>query len=52
VIGAAQPLGQNVAERRMRRRRAVKIILTVAFAIIWVPIAIVMIVVSSSDRLR
>ncbi|MFC3579504.1 hypothetical protein [Sphingomonas hylomeconis] len=52
MIGAAQPIGHNVAERRMRRRRIAKVVLAVAFAIVWVPIAIVMMVAGTSDRLR
>jgi P2 family phage contractile tail tube protein len=50
VIG--QPSGRNVSERRMRHRRIAKIVLTVALAVVWVPIAIVMMVAGMSDRLR
>jgi len=47
---AAAPTGNARLERRMRQRRAAKIVLAVAFAVIWVPIAIVMLVAGMSDR--
>jgi hypothetical protein len=34
----------------MRQRRAAKIVLAVAFAVIWVPIAVVWLVAGMSDR--
>ncbi|MCP8891285.1 hypothetical protein [Sphingomonas faeni] len=39
-------------ERAMRRRRIAKIILAILFAVIWIPVAIVMLVVGTSDRRR
>jgi hypothetical protein len=47
---AAAPMGNARLERRMRQRRAAKIVLAVAFAVIWVPIAIVMLLAGMSDR--
>jgi hypothetical protein len=47
---AAAPTGNARLERRMRQRRAAKIVLAVAFAVIWVPIAIVMLVAGMLDR--
>jgi hypothetical protein len=41
---------QSRAERRERRRRAAKIVLAVTFAVIWVPVAIVMLFAGMSDR--
>jgi len=49
VIAAVATRRPN-AERRMRQRRAVKIVLLVASAVIWVPIAIIMLAASVSDR--
>lgn len=37
-------------ERRMRQRRAVKVIVLVALAVIWVPIALVMLAAGVADR--
>ena len=39
-------------ERAMRRRRIAKIILAILFAVIWIPVAIVMLVAGTSDRRR
>lgn len=39
-------------ERAMRRRRIAKIVLAILFAVIWIPVAIVMLVVGASDRRR
>jgi hypothetical protein len=36
----------------MRHRRIAKIVFTVALAVVWVPIAIVMMIAGMSDRLR
>ena len=47
---AAAPTGNARLERRMRQRRAAKIVVAVAFAVIWVPVAIVMLVAGMSDR--
>ena len=47
---AAAPTGRARLQRRMRQRRAAKIVLAIVFAIIWVPVTIVMIVAGSSDR--
>lgn len=49
MIGAVA-IGHARAERRMRQRRVAKIVFAVAFAVIWVPIAIVMIAARLSDR--
>ncbi|WP_156359292.1 hypothetical protein [Sphingomonas sp. Leaf242] len=49
MIGAVATRRPN-AERRMRQRRAVKIVFLVASAVIWVPIAIVMLAARVSDR--
>jgi hypothetical protein len=49
VIGAVATRRPNV-ERRMRQRRALKIVFLVASAVIWVPIAIVMLAARVSDR--
>ena len=38
------------AERQMRHRRAAKIVLLVATAVIWIPIAIIMLAARVSDR--
>jgi len=51
VIGAA-PASPKQLERRMRARRAGKIILTIAFAVIAIPAAIIMLVAGTSDRRR
>jgi hypothetical protein len=51
VIGAVASRRPN-AERRMRQRRAVKIFFLVASAVIWIPVAIVMLVAGTSDRRR
>ncbi|WP_164913418.1 hypothetical protein [Sphingomonas sp. UV9] len=48
-MGAAA-IGHSRAERRMRHRRAAKIVLLVASAVIWVPIAIIMLAARVSDR--
>ncbi len=39
-------------ERAMRRRRMAKIVLAILFAVIWIPVAIVMLVAGTSDRRR
>ena len=39
-------------ERAMRRRRIAKIILAILFAVIWIPVAIVMLVAGTLDRRR
>ncbi|MES3098869.1 MULTISPECIES: hypothetical protein [Sphingomonas] len=39
-------------ERAMRRRRIAKIVLAILFAVIWIPVAIVMLVAGTSDRRR
>lgn len=39
-------------ERAMRRRRIAKIVLATFFAVIWIPVAIVMLVAGTSDRRR
>ena len=39
-------------ERAMRRRRIAKIVLAILFALIWIPVAIVMLVAGTSDRRR
>jgi hypothetical protein len=39
-------------ERAMRRRRIAKIVFAVVFAVIWIPVAIVMLVAGTSDRRR
>ena len=39
-------------ERAMRRRRIAKIVLAILFAVVWIPFAIVMLVVGTSDRRR
>jgi hypothetical protein len=49
-VTRAAPTGNARVERRMRQRRAAKIVLAVTFAVIWVPIAIVMLVAGMSDR--
>lgn len=42
--------GHARAQRQMRHRRAVKIVLLVATAVIWIPIAIIMLAARVSDR--
>ncbi|MEG8051559.1 hypothetical protein QP178_17435 [Sphingomonas aurantiaca] len=39
-------------ERAMRRRRIAKIVIAILFAVIWIPVAIVMLVAGTSDRRR
>ncbi|WP_199860964.1 hypothetical protein [Sphingomonas aurantiaca] len=39
-------------ERAMRRRRIAKIVLAILFAVVWIPVAIVMLVAGTSDRRR
>jgi hypothetical protein len=39
-------------ERAMRRRRIVKVVRAILFAVIWIPVAIVMLVAGTSDRRR
>lgn len=39
-------------DRAMRRRRIAKIVLAILFAVIWIPVAIVMLVAGTSDRRR
>lgn len=39
-------------ERAMRRRRIAKIVLAILFAVIWIPVAIVMLVAGTSERRR
>jgi len=39
-------------ERAMRRRRIATIVFAVVFAVIWIPVAIVMLVAGTSDRRR
>lgn len=51
MTAAAAP-SRALLERRMRQRRAVKIVLAIAFAVIWVPVSIVMLVAGTSDRRR
>ena len=51
MIGAA-PASPKQLERRMRARRVGKIILTIAFAVIAIPAAIIMLVAGTSDRRR
>lgn len=46
----AVAVGHARAERRMRQRRAAKIVFLVASAVIWIPIAIIMLAASVSDR--
>jgi hypothetical protein len=49
VIGVAAT-GHAALERRMRQRRAAKIVLAVVFAVVWVPFALVMLVAGTSGR--
>ena len=37
-------------ERRMRQRRLTKVVVAIALAVIWVPIAIVMLAAGMADR--
>ena len=39
-------------QRAMRRRRIAKIVIAILFAVIWIPITIVMLVAGTSDRRR
>lgn len=39
-------------ERAMRRRHIAKIVVAILFAVIWIPVAIVMLVAGTSDRRR
>lgn len=48
----AVAIGHARAERRMRQRRVIKIVLAVAFAVIWVPIAIIILATRVSNRQR
>lgn len=50
MIAAATSATQ--LERAMRRRRIAKIVLAILFAVIWIPVAIVMLVAGTSDRRR
>jgi hypothetical protein len=36
----------------MRNRRIAKIVLAILFAVVWIPVAIVMLVAGTSDRRR
>jgi hypothetical protein len=42
--------GTRNVERRMRRRRAAKLTLLIAFAFVWIPVAIVMVIAGMPDR--
>lgn len=37
-------------ERRMRQRRVAKVVVAIALAVIWVPVAIVMLAACMADR--
>ena len=49
---AAAPCSPARLERRMRNRRIAKIVVAILFAVIWIPVAIVMLVAGTSDRRR
>lgn|GEM_PF-3701860 len=50
MTGLARPQGHVALERRMRHRRAAKIVIAIVFAVVWIPIAVIMIVASATDR--
>lgn len=49
VIAAAAPSRARL-ERRMRQRRLAKVVVAIALAVIWVPVAIVMLAAGMADR--
>lgn len=49
---AAAPCSPARLERRMRNRRIAKIVVAILFAVVWIPVAIVMVVAGTSDRRR
>ena len=50
MTGLTRPQGHVALERRMRHRRVAKIVIAIMFAIVWFPIAVIMIVASATDR--
>ena len=50
MIVAAASTGPRQVERCMRRRRIAKVALLIAFAFVWIPVAIMMIVAGMPDR--
>lgn len=50
MITAAASTGPRQVERCMRRRRITKVALLIAFAFVWIPVAIMMVVAGMPDR--
>jgi len=49
VIAAAATSRSRI-ERRMRHRRIAKVVVAIALAVIWVPVAIIMLAAGMADR--
>ena len=49
VIAAAATSRTRI-ERRMRHRRVAKVVVAIALAVIWVPVAIIMLAAGMADR--
>jgi hypothetical protein len=49
VIAAAATSRSRV-ERRMRHRRVAKVVVAIVLAVIWVPVAIIMLAAGMADR--
>ena len=47
---AAAATSRSRIERRMRHRRVAKVVVAIAFAVIWVPVAIIMLAAGMADR--
>ena len=50
MIVATASTGTRQVERCMRRRRIAKVALLIAFAFVWIPVAIMMVVAGMPDR--
>jgi hypothetical protein len=49
---AATPCSPARLKRRIRNRRIAKIVVATLLAVIWIPVAIVLLVAGTSDRRR
>jgi len=47
---AAAVISRSRIERRMRHRRVAKIVVAIVLAVIWVPVAIIMLAAGLADR--
>ncbi len=47
---AAAATSRTRIERRMRQRRVAKVVVAIVLAVIWVPVAIIMLAAGMADR--